>query len=161
MVLGIPNVGKSSFINKIANKACTTTGDRPGVTKGKQWIRLNKDIILLDTPGILWPKFEDKEVGLNLAFTGAIKDDVFDTIEVVAVLLEKLKSTYPSNLQERYKLDSLDNTGLELLEIIGRKRGCLIAGGNIDFSRISSIILDEFRGGRIGNLTLERPNTNN
>jgi ribosome biogenesis GTPase A len=159
MIVGIPNVGKSSLINKIANKACTVTGDRPGVTKSKQWIRLNKDIILLDTPGILWPKFEDQEVGLNLAYTGAIKDEVFDTAEVSIQLLDKLKVLYPQELQARYKLDSIDYPGYELLEIIGRKRGCLVSGGNIDLYRTSDILLDELRSGKIANISLESPPT--
>ncbi|RCX20042.1 ribosome biogenesis GTPase A [Anaerobacterium chartisolvens] len=158
MVVGIPNVGKSSFINRIAGKASAATGDRPGVTRGKQWIRINEQIELLDTPGILWPKFEDKRVGMNLAFTGAIKDDIIDTIELAASLLERLAQVYPENLKGRFKLEPLeDKTGLELLEMAGRRRGCIISGGQIDFSRISAIVLDEFRGGRIGSISLETP----
>lgn len=157
MVVGIPNVGKSSFINQIAGKACTATGDKPGVTRGKQWIRLNEEIELLDTPGILWPKFEDPIVGLNLAYTGAVKDDVFDTVEVTAKLIEHLKENYPTQLLARYKITSLDGTGLELLETIGRKRGCIVSGGVVDLIRISAIILDELRGGKIGKITLEKP----
>lgn len=158
MVVGIPNVGKSSFINKIAGKASATTGDKPGVTRGKQWIRLNEEIELLDTPGILWPKFDDEQVGLNLAFTGAIKDDIMDTAELAIKLVETLSASYPKNLMERFKLNSIeDMDGLKLVEAAGRKRGCIISGGEIDYSRISSIILDEFRGGKIGRISLELP----
>ncbi len=160
MVVGIPNVGKSSFINKIVGKAMTVTGDRPGVTRGKQWIRISPEMELLDTPGILWPKFEDVEVGKNLAFTGAIKDDVLDTAEIAMELLYRLLDTYPQNLCTRFKLDydSIKDLGkLELLETVGRKRGCIIARGEIDYSRISAIVLDEFRGGKIGRITLEKP----
>lgn len=157
MVVGIPNVGKSSFINQIAGRASATTGDKPGVTRGKQWIRLNEDIELLDTPGILWPKFEDPIVGLHLAYTGAIKDDVYDTVEVSARLLETLSSTYPTQLTTRYKYTSLQESGHTLLEIMGKKRGCIVSGGNIDFTRASILILDEFRGGKIGKISLETP----
>lgn len=158
MVVGVPNVGKSSFINKIAGKASAVTGDRPGVTRGKQWVRINEKIQLLDTPGILWPKFDDEEVGLNLAFTGAIKDDIMDTVEVAAALLDRLSKTYPKNISERYKLTlSESDSGLSLLSQAGKKRGCLISGGEIDLNRIAAIVLDEFRGGKIGRITLERP----
>lgn len=160
MVVGVPNVGKSSFINKIAGKASAVTGDRPGVTRGKQWVRLNEKIELLDTPGILWPKFDDEEVGLNLAFTGAIKDDIMDTVELAAALLERLSKTYPRNISERYKLDAVDgSSGLELLTKAGKNRGCLISGGEIDINRIAIIVLDEFRGGKFGRITLERPSS--
>ena len=160
MVVGIPNVGKSSFINKIVGKASTVTGDRPGVTRGKQWIRINSEIELLDTPGILWPKFEDQEVGKNLAFTGAIKDDIMDISEVAMELLVRLSRTYPNELCTRFKLDQdllKDIEPLELLETIARKRGCIVSKGQIDYSRISAIVLDEFRGGKIGRITLEKP----
>lgn len=158
MVVGVPNVGKSSFINKITGRSIAITGDRPGVTRSKQWIRINQEIELLDTPGILWPKFEDLKVGMNLAFTGAIKDEIMDTVELASVLLEKLASCYPDNLKERFKLSSLEGkTGVELLTEAGKKRGCIISGGEIDYERISSIVLDEFRGGKIGRVTLERP----
>ncbi len=161
MVVGIPNVGKSSFINKIVGKATAVTGDRPGVTRGKQWIRINSEMELLDTPGILWPKFEDQEVGLNLAFTGAIKDDIMDTSEVAMELLYRLSRLYPGELRARFKLEpeAIENAEpLELLETVGRKRGCIISKGQIDYSRISAIVLDEFRGGKIGKITLEKPN---
>ncbi|HEY5584132.1 MAG TPA: ribosome biogenesis GTPase YlqF [Ruminiclostridium sp.] len=161
MVVGIPNVGKSSFINKIVGRASAATGDRPGVTRGKQWIRINSEIELLDTPGILWPKFEDQEVGMNLAFTGAIKDDIMDTGEIAMELLHRLTKLYPKELCARFKLesDSIINIGpLELLETVALKRGCIVSKGQIDYSRISAIVLDEFRGGKIGKITLERPN---
>jgi ribosome biogenesis GTPase A len=158
MIVGIPNVGKSAFINKIAGKAGAVTGDKPGVTRGKQWIRVNEEIELLDTPGILWPKFDDQNVALSLAFTGAIKDDVLDTVEVAAALMQKLASDYPVQLSERYKLKTLEGqSGHMLLETAGRSRGCVIAGGKIDLTRTSAIVLDEFRGGRIGRISLERP----
>lgn len=158
MVVGIPNVGKSSFINKIAGKASAITGDKPGVTRSKQWIRLDREIEMLDTPGILWPKFDDQEVGYNLAFTGAVKDDILDTVELASKLMEKLDSLYPDKLSERFKLEGIeDRKGYQLLEAAGRKRGCIISGGEIDMNRIAAIVLDEFRGGKIGNISLERP----
>lgn len=158
MVVGIPNVGKSTFINKIAGKAVAVTGDKPGVTRGKQWIRLNPEIDMLDTPGILWPKFDDQETALNLAFTGAIKDDIIDVTEVAAALAERLISAYPRLFLNRYKLEQAsDMTGLQLVEAAGKRRGCILPGGIIDMQRISMIILDEFRGGKIGNISLERP----
>jgi ribosome biogenesis GTPase A len=158
MLVGIPNVGKSALINKLAGRASAVTGDRPGVTRGKQWIKINEGIDLLDTPGILWPKFEDQEVALNLAFTGAIKDDIIDKIEVAAALMSTLSKLYPENLINRFKLDSLENkNGGEILEEAGRNRGCIISGGRIDYERIAAIVLDEFRGGRIGRITLEKP----
>jgi ribosome biogenesis GTPase A len=158
MVVGIPNVGKSAFINKIAGKASAETGDRPGVTRSQQWVRINPEIILLDTPGILWPKFEDQSTGLNLAFTGAIKDEIMDTAELAAKLLEKLAVIYPEKIKTRYKLGDLEGKkGLDLLEEAGRNRGCLVSGGEVDLNRISVIVLDEFRGGKIGKITLETP----
>ncbi|NLB77746.1 MAG: ribosome biogenesis GTPase YlqF [Clostridiaceae bacterium] len=158
MVVGIPNVGKSAFINKIAGKASAETGDRPGVTRSQQWVRINPEIMLLDTPGILWPKFEDQLTGLNLAFTGAIKDEIMDTTELAVKLLEKLSVTYPDKIRERYKLENLTGKkGVDLLEEAGRRRGCLVSGGEVNFNRISVILLDEFRGGKIGKITLEIP----
>ena len=158
MVVGIPNVGKSAFINKIAGKASAETGDRPGVTRSQQWVRINPEIMLLDTPGILWPKFEDKLTGLNLAFTGAIKDEIMDTTELAARLLEMLAVMYPERIKVRYKLEDLnDKKGFDLLTEAGKRRGCLIAGGEIDLNRIAAIVLDEFRGGKIGKITLEIP----
>lgn len=159
MVVGIPNVGKSSFINRFAGKASTKTGNKPGITKGKQWIRLKEGFELLDTPGILWPKFQDEIVGQKLAFSGAIKDEVIVDIEYLAcLLLEFLKLNYKENLSERFKIyDFEDITGYELLKIIGRKRGCILSGNEIDTFRISKIIFDEFRNGKIGLVSLEKP----
>lgn len=160
MVVGVPNVGKSAFINKIAGKKIAQTGDRPGVTKSKQWVKLNEKIDLLDTPGILWPKFEDMNVGLNLAFTGAIKDEVYDIIEVSCILLERLNEKYPSLIEKRYKVTDIQGKkGYEILEEIAKKRGCIISGGNIDYERIAAIVLDEFRAGKIGKITLEEPDS--
>ncbi|MDD2235389.1 MAG: ribosome biogenesis GTPase YlqF [Desulfitobacteriaceae bacterium] len=161
MIVGIPNVGKSTFINKIAGKAVAETGDKPGVTRGKQWIRLNPEIELLDTPGILWPKFEDQATALNLAFTGAIKDDIMDVVEVAAVLAERLSTSYPDQFAQRFKLQDINSrTGYQLLEAAGKNRGCIISGGEIDTRRISIILLDEFRGGKMGKISLERPPAN-
>ena len=158
MVVGVPNVGKSAFINKIAGKKIAQTGDRPGVTRSKQWVKLNDKIDLLDTPGILWPKFEDMNVGLNLAFTGAIKDEIYDIIEVAGILLEKLNKMYPSLIEKRYKVAEIqDKKGYEILEDIAKKRGCIISGGEVDYTRISAIVLDEFRAGKIGKISLETP----
>lgn len=158
MIVGIPNVGKSAFINKMTGRATAVTGDRPGVTRNKQWVRINPEIQLMDTPGILWPKFEDPETGLHLAFTGAIRDEIMDVPTLAAKLLEKLAVLYPAELQQRYKLDGVsEKPGGELLEEAGRKRGCLVSGGEIDYNRIANIILDEFRAAKIGKITLETP----
>ena len=157
MVVGIPNCGKSTLINKLAKNNFAKTGDRPGVTKSKQWIKTSLDIELLDTPGVLWPKFEDEEVALNLAFTGAIKDEVMDIEELAYKLVQRLQKYYPENLKERYKIEEIFEDPLETLNAIARKRGCLVRGGEIDYNRISVILLDEFRGGKIGKITLERP----
>lgn len=157
MVVGIPNCGKSTLINKLAKNNIAKTGDRPGVTKSKQWIKTSLDIELLDTPGVLWPKFEDEEIALNLAFTGAIKDEVMDTEELSYRLVQRLQEYYPENLKERYKIEEIFEDPLDTLNAIARKRGCLIRGGEIDYNRISVILLDEFRGGKIGKITLERP----
>ena len=157
MVVGIPNVGKSTFINKMAKNNIAKTGDRPGVTKSKQWIKTSIGIELLDTPGVLWPKFEEEQVGLNLAFTGAIKDEIMDIEELAFNLVKKLEVDFKEQLMERYKLDSLSEETIENLDAIARKRGCLISGGNIDYNRIAVILLDEFRGGKIGRISLERP----
>lgn len=159
LIIGIPNVGKSTFINKLAGKSVAQTGDRPGVTKSKQWIKVSAELELLDTPGILWPKFEDERVGLSLAFTGAIKDEILDVNELAQKLIQVLASKFPDRLKARYKLAEIpeDITPEKLLEAIGRKRGCIIAGGEIDMQRASVMLLDEFRGGKIGNITLELP----
>jgi ribosome biogenesis GTPase A len=158
MIVGIPNVGKSSLINKIAGRGSAVTGDKPGVTRGKQWINVNDEIQLLDTPGILWPKFEDKKVGINLAITGAIKDDILDIVEMASALFEILSENYPEHIIKRYKLDTIENkTGFEILKEAGEKRGCIASGGEIDMMRISAIVLDEFRSGKIGRISLEQP----
>ena len=157
MVVGIPNVGKSTFINKMAKNNIAKTGDRPGVTKSKQWIKTSIGIELMDTPGVLWPKFEDEEVALNLAFTGAIKDEIMDIEELALKLVERLTIEYPDNLKLRYKLEELGETPLETMDLIAKKRGCIVSGGEINYNRISVILLDEFRGGKIGNITLEMP----
>jgi ribosome biogenesis GTPase A len=157
MVIGIPNVGKSSFINKMAKNNIAKTGDRPGVTKNKQWIKTGIGIELLDTPGILWPKFEDEEVALNLAFTGAIKDEIMDVEELALKLVERMQIICPENLMARYKLDSLAETPLENLDNIARKRGAVASGNRIDYNRISVLLLDEFRGGKLGKISLEVP----
>jgi ribosome biogenesis GTPase A len=157
MILGIPNVGKSSLINRIAGRSKAETGDRPGVTRQKQWIRMGQGIEMLDMPGILWPKFDDEKVGYKLAITGAIRDEILDIIEVAAVLMDYLKANYPDLLKKRYNLDLLDSfsKGYEILEAAGKKRGCLVSGGEVDYNRIAAIVLDEFRGGKIGKITLD------
>ena len=158
MVVGIPNVGKSSFINKLSGKKSAKTGDKPGVTRGKQWIRLQNGFELLDTAGILWPKFEDEQVGLKLAYTGSIRDEIVDVEELSCYLLSYLKDSYPQSLTDRYKMtDFADMEGYELLELLGRKRGFVISGGEIDTFRAANILLDEFRGCKLGKITLERP----
>jgi ribosome biogenesis GTPase A len=159
MMVGIPNVGKSSLINRLAGKASTKTGDRPGVTRGKQWIRLKGDVELLDTPGILPPKFEDQAVAKNLAYTGAIKDEIMNTELLSYSLLDYLKQFYPEELSARYKLDAdlSPLEGHEILELIGRKRGFVISGGEINMERTANMVLDELRNATIGKITLERP----
>ncbi|WP_283699791.1 ribosome biogenesis GTPase YlqF [Clostridium perfringens] len=157
MVVGIPNVGKSTFINKMAKNNIAKTGDRPGVTKNKQWIKTKLGIELMDTPGVLWPKFEDEIVGLNLAFTGAIKDEIMDTEELALKLVERLQATNPEELMTRYKLTELHENPLDNLDAIARKRGAIMSGNQIDYNRIAGIILDEFRGGKIGKISLEKP----
>lgn len=157
MIVGIPNVGKSSLINKLAGKNTAKVGNRPGVTKGKQWIRLRKDLELFDTPGILWPKIDNQDVGLKLAFTGAIKDEILDIDTLCLRFIERMTERYPERLVERYKLEGLGETGVETMELIGKKRGCIISGGDIDYTKVSRIVLDEFRKGRLGKITLEKP----
>ena len=156
MIVGIPNVGKSTFINKVARRKAAAAGDRPGLTRGKQWITLNGGILLLDTPGILWPKFDDPEVGKRLAFTGAVKDDVLDIEELACYLMDYLAAHYADTLTERYKIEvEPGDTGYELLEKAGRKRGFLMRGAQVDTERMARILLDEFRAGKLGRFTLE------
>ena len=157
LVVGVPNVGKSSFINKICGRNSAKTGDRPGVTKGKQWITVNSALQLLDTPGILWPKFEDENIAFSLAFTGAIRDEIIDVEELGVKLCSLLSEHYPASLKERYKLTHLNEDPYELLQDIGRKRGCVISGGEIDTRKAAILLLDEFRGGKLGRITLELP----
>ena len=156
MIVGVPNVGKSSLINRMTGKKSAKTGDRPGVTKGKQWLGLENGMQLLDTPGILWPKFEDPKVGLNLAFCGSIKDEILDTAGLALELIKVLQQDYPGLLMERYKLEELDEDALVNMENIAVKRGFILPGKRIDYERCARTLLDEFRGGRIGNITLEQ-----
>jgi ribosome biogenesis GTP-binding protein YlqF len=157
MVVGIPNVGKSTFINKMAKNNIAKTGDRPGVTRSRQWIKTKIGMELMDTPGILWPKLESEETQLNLAFTGAIKDEIMDIEELALKLIEKLQTDYPDRLMARYKLTELSEEPLENMNNIGRKRGAVISGGQIDYNRVAVLLLDEFRGGKLGPVSLERP----
>jgi ribosome biogenesis GTPase A len=166
MILGIPNVGKSTFINKVAGRKTAKTEDRPGVTRSKQWVPIDKGLELLDTPGILWPKFEDQSVGLNLAFTGAVKDDILDIETLGSHLMVYLAEQYPEALKAAYKLPALpvreeeENDvayGYHLLQVAGKKRGFLISGGEVDTERMAKILLDEFRGSKLGRFTLELP----
>ena len=158
MMVGIPNVGKSSLINKLVGKASAKTGDRPGVTRGEQWIRIRSDVELLDTPGILPPKFDNQELAKRLAYTGAIKDEIIN-IELLAYsLLDYLRDNYRDVLCTRYKLSDIEDLeGYQILEMIGKKRGCVISGGEIDMERAANLVIDELRSARIGNITLEMP----
>lgn len=157
MIIGVPNVGKSTLINSLSGRKGTKTGNRPGITRTNQWIKIRGQLELLDTPGILWPKFEEEKVGLNLAYTGAIKDEILDTDTLALKLLEKLLILCPNLLIKRYNIDIQNKTALEVMEDIGSKRGCIIRGGEIDYTKVSHIILDEFRKGIIGNISLELP----
>lgn len=154
MVVGIPNVGKSTFINALAGKACAKTGNKPGVTKGKQWIRLNKQVELLDTPGILWPKFEDQEVGLKLAFIGSIKDEVLQTEELAAELIHFLRTAYPEVLADKYDIE-MDEDDYVVLNRIAKSRNCIVRGNELDTEKAALLLLDDFRNGKLGRLTLE------
>ena len=156
MVAGIPNVGKSTFINSYAGKACAKTGNKPGVTKGKQWIRLNKNLELLDTPGILWPKFEDQMVGLRLALIGAIKDEILNIDELSLELIKVLTRDYAGILTDRYGVDETQ-TPVKILEQIAENRKCISRGNELDYSKAAALLIDEFRGGRLGKITLEKP----
>ena len=165
MVVGVPNVGKSTFINQVAGRKSAKAGDRPGVTRGKQWVTVDQGLALLDTPGILWPKFEDERVGLHLAYTGAVKDDVMDVETLACRLMDDLAGRYPDALLQRYKLEVPEKTevqdavayGYELLQAAAAKRGFRISGGELDTERMSRILLDELRGGKLGRFTLEWP----
>lgn len=158
MVVGIPNVGKSSLINRLARRTATVTGDRPGVTKAQQWIRVGKTLELLDTPGILWPKFDDPEVGYRLAASGAIKEEILPLEDVALYTIRFLKERYPEALHKRYNLNEVSAAdGVQLMEMIGRKRGCLIRGGEIDYEKVAEILLNDLRSGRLGQITLELP----
>lgn len=156
MIVGVPNVGKSSLINRMTGKKSAQTGDRPGVTKGKQWLKLQNGMQLLDTPGILWPKFEDPKAGMNLAFCGSIKDEILDIPTLGMELISVLAENYPQLLAERYKLDGIAETPLENMENMALKRGCILPGKRIDYKRIGKLVLDEFRSGKIGRITLEQ-----
>ncbi len=158
MVVGIPNTGKSSFINRMAGKAKAAVQDKPGVTRSNSWFAVGKGIELLDTPGVLWPKFDDPAVGDKLAFTGSVKDAIIDTQSLCLRLLKILAKDYPQNLKTRYSIEAIEGkTPNELLEIIGRKRGMLISGGEVDTQRAADTVLDEYRSGKLGRITLERP----
>jgi ribosome biogenesis GTPase A len=157
MVVGVPNVGKSTLINKYTGSAAAKAADKPGVTRGKQWVRIRKDFELLDTPGILWPKFDDKNVGMRLAFTGAINDEILDRIESAAAFITLMREIAPDALKTRYKIDVQDEASHDVLEMIARARGFLLRGRQLDMERAAIILLDEFRGGKLGRITLEVP----
>lgn len=166
MILGIPNVGKSSFINRLCNKKTTIVGNRPGVTRQKQWVRISNNIELLDTPGVLWPKFEDEKVALNLSFTGSIKDEILETVEVAFSLLTYLYNNYKLNLMERYKIteNDIEDSKSEdeneevynLMKLIGKRRGAVVSGGEVDDEKTANILLNDFRSGKLGRITLEK-----
>lgn len=158
MVAGIPNVGKSTFINAYAKKACAKTGNKPGVTKGKQWIRLDKSLELLDTPGVLWPKFEDEMTGLHLAMIGAINDEILQAEELAGKVILQMQEEYPGKLQERYQIDEKGTPG-EVLTAVALKRGCLKKGGEADAEKAAGLLLEEFRGGVLGRITIEKVRT--
>ena len=166
MVVGVPNVGKSTFINKVAKKKSALAGDRPGVTRGKQWVNVDKSLDLLDTPGILWPKFEDMEIGMNLAFTGAVKDDIMDVETLGCHFMVRMATYYPEALKAGYKLNEIPEReeeeddiayGYRLLQVCAQKRGMRISGGEFDTERMARVLLDEYRGGKLGRFTLEVP----
>ena len=156
MVAGIPNVGKSTFINTLAGKACTKTGNKPGVTKGKQWIRLNKSVELLDTPGILWPKFEDQKAALKLAFIGSIKDEILQTEELASELIKYMEEEYAGAIGEKYSVETTEDS-YECLRRIAESRHCLVRGNELDTEKAAALFLDDFRNGRLGRITLENP----
>ena len=168
LILGIPNVGKSSFINRISKKTSAEVGNKPGVTKSKQWVKVNDQIELLDTPGVLWPKFESQEVALNLSYTGTIKDDILDKIEIAYFLLKYLLENYIENVSKRYNIEiekikdvlnqeQAENENIyEIMILIGKKRGALVSGGQVDDTKVANIILEDFRTGKLGNITIEK-----
>lgn len=157
MIVGVPNVGKSSLINKLSGRRSTQTGDRPGVTKGKQWVKIKGDMELLDTPGILWPKFDDQQVALNLAFTRAIKDEILDVETLGLRLIERLSEVAPQELMDRYKIEEIGPQPIDTMEAIGRKRGMIQGRGELNYTRIALTVLNEFREGKIGKITIEFP----
>jgi ribosome biogenesis GTPase A len=157
LIVGIPNVGKSTLINRLAKKNIAQTGDRPGVTKAQQWIKVGRELELLDTPGILWPKFEDPLVGLKLATTGAIKDNLLNLQEITVFALEFLKENYPERLKERYNIEDIPEDIVELFDVIGKKRGCMMSGGLIDYDKTAELIIREIRGEKLGRISFERP----
>jgi ribosome biogenesis GTPase A len=161
MIVGIPNVGKSTLINRLAKKNIAKTGNTPGVTKAQQWIKVGKEMELLDTPGILWPKFEDEEVGYKLALTGAIKDTILNLQDIAVYGLRFLERRYPKRLEERYGIDSLPEAIVEVFDKIGTQRGCLISGGGIDYDKTSDLIVRDIRGERLGKLTFDIPGEHN
>lgn len=156
MIVGVPNAGKSSLINRMTRRKSTQTGDRPGVTKGKQWLTISGGMQLLDTPGILWPKFEDPKVGLNLAYCGSIKEEILDVSDLALSFIETMQERYPELLTKRYKLEKLGETPLETMEEIAEKRGFILPGKRIDYERCARTVMDEFRSGKIGKITLEK-----
>lgn len=156
MIVGVPNAGKSSLINRMTGRKSTQTGDRPGVTKGKQWLTISGGMQLLDTPGILWPKFEDPKVGLNLAYCGSIKEEILDVSDLALSFIETMQERYPELLTKRYKLEKLGETPLETMEEIAEKRGFILPGKRIDYERCARTVMDEFRSGKIGKITLEK-----
>ena len=160
MIVGVPNVGKSSLINRLTGRKATQTGDRPGVTKGKQWLTMTNGMQLLDTPGILWPKFEDQNVGIALAYCGSIKDEILDAASLALSLIGRLMEEYPDELKARYKIDEFPEEALAGMELIAKKRGFILGGGRIDYERCARTVLDEFRSGTIGKITLERAEKN-
>ncbi|MED4989069.1 ribosome biogenesis GTPase YlqF [Geobacillus sp. NFOSA3] len=157
LIVGIPNVGKSTLINRLAGRNIAKTGDKPGVTKAQQWIKVGKEMELLDTPGILWPKFEDEEVGLKLATTGAIKDTILNLQDVAVYALNFLKQHYPERLKERYSLDDIPGEIVALFDAIGKRRGCLVSGGAVDYDKVSEIVLHDIRTEKLGRLSFETP----
>ena len=158
MIFGIPNVGKSTFINKVAKRKTAKAEDRPGVTRTQQWVPVDRSLELMDTPGMLWPKFDDPQVGLHLAFTGAVRDEIMDTETLACRLMELLAQRYPQALADRYKVEiGPEDTGYDLLIQAGRRRGFMVRGGEVDTERMARILLDEFRGGKLGRFTLELP----